>query len=333
MPVTVPATAGAAEVQISAYIDTYAAFDSAMPADHRRPSFLFSHARTDGLTINQAVLGVALEGSELRAAAAGMAGTFAADNQGFEEPGLRNISEARVGLRLGGQTWLDAGVFPSHLGAEGALSIDSPTLTRSINAESSPYYLAGAKLSAPLGEQLQVGLLAANGWQTIRQTDPPSVGGGSWATYRPTGALTLNWSTWVGLQQPAGEARVFNDLYAVVSRDRLDLIAWVDVGTQAGAAWGGANLIARGWLRPGLALSGRLEHYRDPDGLIVQVNGAGALLSGASVGLDLAPARLQTPGRGEAMWRVEHRLLHANRDVFGDQPRDHLITTSLAFRL
>ena len=75
---------------------------------------------------------------------------------------------------------------------------------------------------------------------------------------------SVNWSTWVGLQQPAGEVRVFNDVYAVASLERLDLIAWVDVGTQAGAVWGGGNVQARGWLTRSVGVSARAESFVDP---------------------------------------------------------------------
>jgi hypothetical protein len=42
--------------------------------------------------------------------------------------------------------WLDAGIMPSHIGFESAVSADCWTLTRSLLAENSPYYETGIKL-------------------------------------------------------------------------------------------------------------------------------------------------------------------------------------------
>lgn len=317
-------------VRVRGYVDAYAAFDAARTADHRRPGFLYSKARTEGVSVDLALLGAELDTRNVRAAATLMAGTFTEDNQGFEEPGLRNVYEARVGVRLGGRTWIDAGVFPSHLGAESAIGIDNPTLTRSLTAENSPYYLAGVKLGTAVGDQLELGVIGANGWQTIRQTSPPSIGGGSWVTWRPAQALTLNWSTWIGVEQPSGASRLFSDLYGVASFDRVDLIGWLDVGTQAGSSWGGGNLQVRTWLTSAIGVSGRLEHFRDPEGVVVQVDERGAVLSGGSVGLDLVPTGLLDLPEVEAMWRLEYRALHADRAMFEGSPWNHLLTTSLA---
>lgn len=325
-----PTPAWTQHVKLRGYVDTYFSFDTAIPEDHRRPGFLYSYARTSGMTVNLALLGAEVDTPDVRGAALVMAGTFTEDNQGFEEPGLRNLYEARVGVRLAGRTWLDAGVFPSHLGAESAIGITNPTLTRSITAENSPYYLAGAKLSTAVGDSLKLGVVGANGWQSIRQSSPPSGGAGTWVTWTPSSPLTLNWSTWAGLQQPQGELRFFNDLTMTVSLDRLDLIAWVDVGTQGGDVWGGGNVQARGWLTQAVALCGRVENFTDPQGVIVQLEDAGTTLWGGSVGLDLALRPIREVGHGEAIWRIEARSLHSGRGTFAGSPWNHAVTTSLA---
>jgi hypothetical protein len=65
---------------------------------------------------------------------------------------------------------LDAGVLPSHIGFESAISMDNPTLTRSLPAENSPYFLTGAKLTftPPTSSGTFAGLLV-NGWQRIQR--------------------------------------------------------------------------------------------------------------------------------------------------------------------
>lgn len=43
--------------------------------------------------------------------------------------------------------WLDAGIYPSHIGLESAVGKDNRTLTRSLAAENSPYYESGARIT------------------------------------------------------------------------------------------------------------------------------------------------------------------------------------------
>jgi hypothetical protein len=308
-------------------VDVYAGLDPGSADDRRRPPFLYSHARNGGVAINLAMLGAEIEEESVRAAAKLMAGTFAQDNQGFEEPGMQYVYEARVGARIAGRTWVDAGVFPSHLGAESAIGLANPTLTRSLTAENSPYYLAGVKLGIAVGDRLELGVVAANGWQRIVQTDPLGIGGGSWVTYRASDAVAVNWSTWVGLEQPSGEVRLFSDLYTTVTLDRVDLIAWFDVGTQAGRVWAGGNLQSRVWLLPDLGLVGRVETYVDPDGVVVTVDDAGVRLVGGSVGVDV---RVPSPEAVQSMWRTEYRVLAADDEVFPGGAVQQLITTSIS---
>jgi hypothetical protein len=52
---------------------------------------------------------------------------------------LKNIYEANVGISLNKKNnlWVDAGVMPSHIGFESAISMDNWYLTRSLLAENS----------------------------------------------------------------------------------------------------------------------------------------------------------------------------------------------------
>lgn len=308
-------------------VDAFVGLDRPSREDHRRPPFFYNYARTSGVSINLARLGAELDHDDIRGAVTAMAGTFAQDNQGFEEPGLRNLYEARVGLRLAGSTWLDAGLFPSHLGAESAIGLESPTLTRSLTAENSPYYLAGVKLETAPHDDVELGVLLANGWQTIRQPrGSPGFGGGTWVTVRPTAGLTLNWSTWVGLDQPSAAVRLFNDLYAVLTVGRLELIGWLDVGALDGRLWGGGNVQARLRVSETLRLSWRAEHFADPHAAALAEP---ARLTGGSVGVDLLQQAIIGRDTALAGWRIELRGLRADRPVFEDSPWYLAATTGL----
>ncbi len=149
-----------------------------------------------------------------------MAGTYAQNNLAGEQELLRHVFEANAGVALDvqGPLWLDAGIFPSHIGFESAVSADNPTLTRSILAENFPYYLAGAKLSCGPSEKWELTALVLNGWQRIQRvpgSSLPSLGSlGTQVTYSPSPATTLNWSTFIGADDPdpTRRMRYFNNL-------------------------------------------------------------------------------------------------------------------------
>ncbi len=96
--------------------------------------------------------------------------------------------------------WFDVGILPSHIGFETAIGKYNWTLTRSIVAENSPYFESGARLSYTTDNgKLSLTALALNGWQRITRVDGNSLM--SWGTeiyYKPSGKVTLNYSTFFG---------------------------------------------------------------------------------------------------------------------------------------
>jgi hypothetical protein len=78
-----------------------------------------------------------------------MIGNYAQYNLLTEPTWAQFIYEANVGFKISRKqnVWLDAGIMPSHIGFESAVSADCWTLTRSILAENSPYYETGVKIS------------------------------------------------------------------------------------------------------------------------------------------------------------------------------------------
>jgi hypothetical protein len=95
-------------------------------------------------------------------------------NYAAESGVLKNIYEANVGVKISKHKnlWIDAGILPSHIGFESAVSKDCFTLTRSMQAENSPYFESGAKISytSDNGKWFVSGLVL-NGWQRIQRID------------------------------------------------------------------------------------------------------------------------------------------------------------------
>jgi len=138
------------------------------------------------------------------------------------EPGLlKHLFEANAGVKISKNRnlWLDAGVMPSHIGFESAISKDCWTPTRSILAENTPYYENGIRLSqTSKNEKVYASMFLLNGWQRTRILQSnliPSLG--TQISYKPTSALSINWGTFLGNMKPDSiiQWRYLNNFYAV----------------------------------------------------------------------------------------------------------------------
>ncbi len=146
-----------------------------------------------------------------------MTGTYAQANLIGEPELLRNVFEARVGMKVSKQKelWLDAGIFPSHIGMESAIGIENRTLTRTVIAENSPYYLSGAKLTWTVSDRWEFAAVFNNGWQRLRRVQNNTPCFGTQALWSPGKGTKLNWSTFLGSDTPdsLGYYRVFNNFW------------------------------------------------------------------------------------------------------------------------
>lgn len=324
--------------KISAYVEVYYGYDLSRPANGERPVLLYNHKRHQEFNANLALLRAEHEKDGIRAAVGLMAGNYAQYNLVDEPVMLRSIQEASVGLRLSSKRdlWLDAGLFPSHLGFESVVGLDCMTLTRSLLSENSPYFQAGAKLTYRPTRRYLISVLALNGWQRFQRTTANSRPAfGTQFTYADGDGLELNWSTFTGSMGPdsAGVWRFFSNMYAKYDGANSGMVLGLDVGVQESAILGGAadgwmavvaqyrqRVIGRWWL------VGRIEHYLDDQGLVIQ---AGSVQS-ASLGVDL---RLDA----RASWRIEGRVLGDTDKRFTDMngapsATNTAITTALMVR-
>lgn len=329
-------------VTFSAYVEPYYSFDFAEPADHQKAGFLYSHNRHNEFTLNLGLVKGAYSSTNVRANLALMAGTYANANLSGEPGVLKNIYEANAGVRLSRrqQLWIDAGIFPSHIGFERAIGKDNWTLTRSLAAETSPYYESGIRLSytTPNGQWFFSGLVL-NGWQHIQRPDGNNTPAfGTQITYKPTEGITLNSNTFIGNDKPdtARQTRFFHDFYAIFQVvPSFGITFGFDYGIEDRASGRGET----NWYTPvvllrysptdRLALTGRVEYYHDPSGTIVSVDSptGGFRAFGYSLGMDYAV-------NSYALWRLEARGLRTEEEIFvyNNQPslNNVFLTTSLA---
>jgi hypothetical protein len=330
--------------RISGYLETYYLFDTQNPDDHQRPDFVYSYNRHNEFTVNLAFVRTDYTQSRVRAGLALMAGTYANANLATEPGVLKNIYEARGGVRVSRQKnlWIDVGIFPSHIGAESAEGINNWNLTRSLAADNSPYYESGAKISytSAKGTWFLSGLIL-NGWQRIQRKPGNNFPAfGHQVTYLPNERVTLNSSSFARSDEPDStrKMRYFHNFYGQFQlTSRLGALVSFDIGAQQARAGSTRYSV---WMTPGVQLryavsenarlAARLEHYADPDGVIISSPVAGGFrVSGLSVNFDYAFLE-------NALWRIEAKRLGSQQPVFavgGGRSHQNLsFTTALALR-
>lgn len=327
----------------SAYAEPYYGYDLNQPADGNRPGFVYSYNRHNEFNVNLAFLKGSVSAQRFRGNLAVMAGTYANANLAAEPGTLKNIFEANAGVKLSrnAELWLDGGIFGSHIGFESAVGKDCWTLTRSLVADNSPYYESGAKLSytTPNGQWL-LSALVLNGWQRIQRVPGNSTLGAGWQVqYKPTGAVTLNSSSFFGNDKPDSVSlnRIYHNFYGIFQiSDRFGLTLGFDTGWEENPRagedmnfWYTPVVIGRFTLNDRLALALRAEYFSDENGVIIATgtqNGFKTL--GFSANLDVQVHR-------NALWRIEGKLYNSKDEVFPDADgnatkTNAVLTTALA---
>lgn len=332
-------------VTLSAYAEVYYSYDLAQPGDHLRPGFIYGFNRHNEVNLNFGMMKLAYAKRNMRGNFALITGTYAQYNLAAEPVLLRSVYEANAGVKLSTKKefWLDAGILPSHIGFESAIGKDCWNLTRSIMAENTPYFEAGARLSytSPNGKWYASGLLL-NGWQRMARVDGNNTPAfGTQLTYKPTAKATINWSTFVGNDKPdsVAQLRIFNNLYAQLQvTEKFGMILGCDVGLEEAASGESTSLYITPILIPRLQLSersciaARIEYYQDQEGVIIATGTPNGF---DTMGYSLNFDHLITPN---VLWRTEARMLQSEDTLFanadGKPTRNNtFFTTSLAISL
>ena len=307
----------------SGYIESYYTYDFNKPLDNNRPGFIYSHNRHNEFNLNLGFVKGSYSTDKVRANLAIAAGTYMNANLAAEPGVLKNIYEANAGFKIGKKNlWLDAGIFPSHIGFESAIGKDNWTLTRSIVAENSPYYEAGAKLTFTTNDNKWVfSGLALNGWQRIKRVDGNSLMSfGTQVTYKPTSKVTLNYSTFIGTDKPDSirQMRFYHNIYGIFQlSDVFGITAGFDIGTEEISntnsdmnTWYTPVLIAKLNVSPKVSLTARGEYYQDEKGVIIATGTVnGFKTTGISLNVDYSPS-------SNMLFRVEARSLNSKDNIF-----------------
>jgi Putative beta-barrel porin-2, OmpL-like. bbp2 len=328
---------------LSGYIETYYVYDFNQPINNTRPGFIYSYNRHNEVNLNLGFVKGSYNTDHVRANLALMTGTYANANLAAEPGVLKNILEANAGVKISKNKnlWIDAGIFASHIGFESAIGKDCWNLTRSILADNTPYYEAGAKISYTTdnGKWFLSGMIL-NGWQRIQRVEGnslPSVG--TQITFKPTASVTLNSSSFIGTDKPdsARQMRYFHNFYGIFQvASKLGVTIGFDYGVEEESpesssknAWYSPVVIVRYTPTEKLALALRGEYYDDENGVIIATGTPnGFKTSGVSFNIDYAI-------QPNVLWRTEIRTFSSKDDVFTDSDEEPaknntFIGTSLA---
>jgi len=332
-----------ASLEVSGFLDLYYGsdfkYESGSP---KRLPFLYNHARANRFAVNLALIRFNVEADRMRANLGLQQGTYAQDNYSAEPKALRWINQANVGYALNTEKtiWIDAGVLPSHIGFESAVSTDNLTLSRSIIAENSPYFETGAQLSWQKSEDWYFAFLVLNGWQRvqfIQGRNKPSFG--TQAKFTPSEKTTFNWSTFLGTDQSneAGTMLYFSNLFGEFDLgEKWKVKAALDAGKRTipdgfNPTWWGFALITHYQFTENFATAFRVEHYDDEfQAIATSYSNLGIKTSGLSLNVDYIFENFTT-------LRIEGRYLDApGRAYLGFQDdiansNMFFVLTSLAF--
>lgn len=331
------------QLKISGFADVFYVYDFNEPQGTKRQPFLFNHNRHNEFNLNLGLVKLNLEHSKYRANLALQVGTYANDNYAAEPGLLKNIFEANIGISLNKKNnlWLDAGVLTSHIGFESAISMDNMTLTRSLLAENSPYFLTGAKFTFNPNDKWEFAGLIVNGWQRIQRLEGNSLPSfGTQVNYSPTEKVNFNWSTFIGTDDPdiTRRMRYFNNFYGQFQVSaKFDCIAGFDIGTQQRSKgsstydfWYSPVFIGQYTIDKNWKTSIRAEYYHDETGIIIPTETTdGFQTTGLSYTLDYSPTQ-------NILCRFEGRWLKSKDNVFESNDKmtnnNFIIAASIAIK-
>ena len=299
---------------LSGFADLYIGYQ--LGGKKQKDDFYYNHKVNNGLRTNLLLIKGAYESPRFHAVLGLMTGDYSKYNLAAEPNWAKPLNEAYLGVRLSKHQniWWDAGVYSSFLGIESSVSSDCPTLTRSIVAENSPYYLSGTRLLyASKDKKHEAGLHVLNGWQRI-DWDPsivqPSYGGHY--KYAFTDHFSLMYGAFYGSIYPDSLSinRFYQHINVAWNKGSWETWGTLDVGLEEGSLWGAAQFMSRYSFNKHWSLSQRIEVYYDPDNRCARVGAKKETVLG---GLTICPTYQLTEQIGI---RLDAKYLLATENIF-----------------
>lgn len=327
-----------------AFGDFFWAYDNNKPDAEERQPFLYNHNRHSKIDLNLAFFKLNFQHKNYRANISVQTGTYVNDNYAGDHPLLRHFQEANAGLALNKKKnlWLDAGIFASHIGFESAISAENLTLSRSLVAENTPYYMTGLKLNYVPNKKWTMNIALLNGWQRIRAIKGNTLPAlGTQLTYKANSNFSVNWSTFIGTTFPDSTRRMRyyqNYYFQWQLNPKIMIIGGFDIGLQQRNknselyhTWFSPIIIAQYAFNERWKMAARAERYADMQNIMINpTNQVGFDCNGYSLNWDYAP-------NPYLLFRIETRYLRSTLNVFENkgsfQNSNLLALGSLVFRI
>ncbi len=310
-------------IQFGGYAEMYYSYSK--NATDLKSDFLFNHKRNNQFAINVAMVNATYTAEKTRAKIGIMFGDYAQYNYDGEPNWAQFIYEANFGTLISKKhnIWLDAGVFPSHIGFETPLANDCWSATRSIVSENSPYYEAGVKLShSSKNKKSTVALFYLNGWQKIiKPSDVSRPSFGLQYTYTPNDRFTINYSNFVGRCQPDSlkSLRIYNDIFLkFAATKKIGVIIGFDFGNDSyqlnkTSWWFTPIVIGRFKIKERNYISVRNEYLFDKNQIIIKnLDNKESSIYGCSLNYD----RQLTE---KSIFRIEFKHYSSTNKIFGNK--------------
>ncbi len=312
-------------LNFSTYFETYYTYD--FDNNNEKIRGIVNHHKNNELAINMALIRANYASDYIRTNLGIMIGSYADKNYSGLDASYKYIYESNVGVKLSKNQniWFDIGIMPSHIGIETAIGIDNWTLTRSLQAEASPYYEAGARLSyTSKNEKLYASILVLNGWQVITKPSNFPLSLGTQLQYKPTKRLLINSSTYLGNNNSSisnfVRPRYFHNFYTQIQiSNKFSTIIGLDIGAEE--IWNKVNSFNI-WYAPIIlgkyafnnkhSISCRAEYLDDQQKNIFPTNSLyGFVGFGYSINYDLRLNKY-------SMFRVEAKMFNTEDPLFND---------------
>jgi len=326
------------KLSFSGFLETYYAYDFNNPSKEKKLPFMYNYNRHNEFNANIGLLRTKVEYENAYASIALQSGTYVEDNYANENSKLFN--EAYIGLYLDSakKQTIEVGILPSYIGFETAISSSNLTLTRSILAENSPYFMTGVKYGYKPNDKWNFAFLVTNGWQRINRTNskiPPALG--TQVSYKPNTKSLFNWSTYLGkeIYNDYWGMRFFNNFYWDYQfNDHWRIISGFDIGIQDinpiktdYQVWYSPVVMAQYSWNSKWQTAFRAEYYQDKNNIMIASNDAFKTI-GSSINVDYN-------FNAKVKFRTEARYLQSQEKVFLKEEvptnNNFFVTTSLSF--
>jgi Putative beta-barrel porin-2, OmpL-like. bbp2 len=316
--------------QFSGYGEFYFSKNLENNYPKEKPSFLYNHKRNNELNANLLIAKANYLDTNTRANFGVMFGNYAQYNLSSEPTWAQFVYEANIGFKISKKhtIWAEVGVFPSHIGFESAIGADCFTLSRSIVAENSPYYEAGAKIT--YNNKKNTWLFSAmylNGWQKIQKPDSlnkPSFG--TQIQYKPNDKLLINYSTFLGTDKPDNynAFRQYHNLYCIYNpNNKWGFITGIDIGkdkynNRNYNTWLAPVGIVKYAVNEKVKIASRVEYFLDEKQIITVTNTPNGFQTfGASINVDYQINHMMV-FRIESKYYQSKDIVFINKNYFTD---------------